>query len=137
VPERRFSPEHPKRLEDNMSDQNDDLRAERARLQAEIARLQVARDTGVPVGILSDATTVEDAQALADVALAWRGNQAPAAPPPTAAAPAYLPNQISRETLPYMTAQEISAAHRRGQLEGIGAAPPAARKTGERNGHNR
>jgi hypothetical protein len=123
-------------MENNMSDQNDDLRAERERLQAEIARLQVARDTGVPVGILRDATTVEDAQALADAALAWRGDQAPAAPP-TATVPAYLPNQISRETLPYMTPQEVSAAHRRGQLQGIGAAPPAARKTGEHNGHNR
>jgi hypothetical protein len=119
-----------------MSNSNDDLRAERERLQAEIARLQVARDTGVPVGILRDATTVEDAQALADVALAWRGNQAPAAPPP-AAAPAYLLNQISRASLPSMAPQEVSAAHRRGQLQGIGAAPPAARKTGERNGHNR
>lgn len=118
-----------------MSDNNDDLRAERERLQAEIARLQVSRDTGVPVDILSDAATVEDAQALAEQALAWRGNPAPAAPTPTA--PQYLPNQIGRQALSYLTPQEISAAHRAGQLQGIGAPAPAARKTGERNGHNR
>jgi hypothetical protein len=104
--------------------QNDDLHAERERLQAEIARLQVARDTGVPVGVLRDASTMEDAQALAQQALAWRGDPAPA-PPPTAAR--YLPNQINRETLPYLSPQEISEAHRRGQLEGIGAPAPPPR----------
>jgi hypothetical protein len=121
-----------------MSDENFDLRQERDRLAAEVARLQVARDTGVPVGALGDVSTVEDARARADALLAWKaqtGSPAPAAPP--AAAPAYLPNQISREMLPHMTPQEVSAAHRRGRLQGIGAAPPAARKTGERNGHNR
>lgn len=109
-----------------MSDSNDDLRAERERLQAEIARLQVSRNTGVPVDILRDAATVEDAQALAEKALAWKaaGSPAPAAPP---TAPQYLPNQINRQTLPYLTPQEISAAHRRGQLEGIGAPAPPVR----------
>jgi hypothetical protein len=91
---------------------------------SEIARLQVARDTGVPVGILRDAATVEEAQARADAALVWKtqtGQPAPA----TQTAPRYLPNQINRETLPYLSPQEISEAHRRGQLEGIGApAPP-------------
>jgi hypothetical protein len=122
--------------ENSMGNDNEDLRREAEGLRAEIARLQVSRDSGVPVDILSDAATVEDAQALAEQALAWKaaGSPAPAAPP---TAPQYLPNQINRQTLPYLTPQEISAAHRAGQLQGIGAPPPAARKTGERNGHNR
>ena len=41
-----------------MSNSNDDLRSERERLQAEIARLQVSRDSGVPVILLGDAATV-------------------------------------------------------------------------------
>ena len=116
-----------------MSD-NIDLQQERHRLAAECARLRVERETGVPVEMLANATNENEARALAQEALAWRGS-APAGPQPVA--PQYLPNQISRETLPYMTAEEVSAAYRRGQLQGIGAPAPAARRTGERNGRNR
>jgi hypothetical protein len=117
-----------------MSDNDLDLQSERDRLSADCARLRVERSTGVPASLLTNATTEEEAKVLAEELLAWRGHQPPATPP---TAPQYLPNQINRETLPYMTPQEISAAHRAGQLQGIGAAPPAARKTGERNGHHR
>lgn len=116
-----------------MSDDSFDLQQERQRLSAEVARLRVERDTGVPVELLTSARTEEEARSLAEQALSWRGNAAPqAAPPPPAAA--NLPNQIGRDALPYMTAAEINAAVRRGQFEGIGAGVPAPRKTGERNG---
>jgi hypothetical protein len=115
-----------------MSDDNFDLQQERDRLAAEVARLRVERETGVPASLLRNATTEAEARAFAEQALAWRGNQPPAAPPQSA--PQYLPNQINRQTLAYMSPQEVSEAHRRGQLEGIGAPAPAPRKTGERNG---
>jgi hypothetical protein len=116
-----------------MSNNNFELQQERDRLQAEVNRLQVSRDSGVPVGVLGDAATVEEAQARADVALAWKAATSPQAAPPSAPQQQYLPNQINRQTLPYMTAQEISEAHRRGQFEALGAPAPAPRKTGERN----
>jgi hypothetical protein len=119
----------------SMSDDAAAKAAELAELDRQIAIRRASLETGVPVSVLSHATTEDEARALAEEALVWRGGNAPAAP--TAPAPAYLPNQVTRESLPYMTPQEISAAHRRGQLQGIGAAPPAPRKTGERNGHNR
>ena len=113
--------------------ENDDLIAERNRLQAEVARLRVSRDTGVPVGMLSNATTEDEARSAADQALAWRADVPKPLAPPTAAVPAYSVGQISRETLPYLTPAQINEVYRQGRLEQIGAPAPS---TDRRIGHH-
>ncbi|SRX94087.1 hypothetical protein MSP7336_02906 [Mycobacterium shimoidei] len=54
-----------------MIDDHSDLIAERDRLQAEVAQLRVSLDTGVPASMLSEATTEDEARAIADKH--WRG----------------------------------------------------------------
>jgi hypothetical protein len=108
-----------------MTEENSDLAAERDRLAAEVARLQVSRDTGVPPFMLGNAATEDAARAAAERALAWKAATQPAQAAPTAAVPAYSVSQISRETLQYLSPDQINAAHRQGRLEAIGApAPP-------------
>lgn len=119
-----------------MSDDVAAKAAELAELERQIGIRRASLATDVPAELLSHANTEAEARSLAEEALAWRGNAAPVAPPPSSA-PQYLPTQVRREALPYMSAQEVSAAHRRGQLEGIGCPAPSPRRTGERNGHNR
>jgi hypothetical protein len=122
-----------------MSD-NDDLSAERDRLQAEVIRLRVERDTGVPASMLSNATSEEEARVQAAEALAWKvaGSTSAAPRQQTAAVSPYAsPGQISRDTLKYLSADQVSAVYRQGRLEGIGAPPPPPRRNGEphRNPH--
>lgn len=109
---------------------NSDLIAERQRLEAELARLRVERDTGVPASLLTNATTEAEARALADKALAWRG-PAPQAPQPTASVQ-YSVSQISREQIRHLSPEQVSAAYRQGRLAGVGAPPPPPRNNGER-----
>jgi hypothetical protein len=108
--------------------ENDDLIAERDRLRAEVARLQVSRDTGVPVDILAEAANAEQAQALADKALAWKAETAPAPAPPTATVPAYNGvSQIPRDTLQHLTAEQVNQAYHAGRLAALGAPAPPPR----------
>ena len=109
-----------------MSDDNSDLTTERDRLLAEVARLQVSRTIGVPVGLLSKATTAEQAQAIADQALAWKAEVAPQAPQPTAPVH-YSVSQISREQLRHLSPEQVSAVYHQGHLERIGAPAPRPR----------
>jgi hypothetical protein len=122
-----------------MSDDANKRLEELAELDRQIAIRRTSLATGVPVGVLDSATTEEEAKALAEKALAWKaaGSPAPPTAPPPTAPQRYLPNQLRREALAQMTPQQVSAAHRLGQLEGLGAPSPAPRKTGERLGHNR
>jgi len=110
-----------------MSDDNADLTAERDRLQAEVARLRVSRDTGVPVECLGNATTEEQAQELAAKALAWKGEGSPAAP---TAAVQYGVSQISQDTLQHLTAEQVNAAYHQGRLAALGAPAPGPRHNG-------
>ena len=100
---------------------NRELAAERDRLTAEVSRLQVSRDTGVPAELLSPAATEDSARALAESLLAWKGEAAPAAPP---SEPFYPVTQYRRDDLQYMTADELAQAYREGRLAQIGASPP-------------
>lgn len=109
-----------------MTDDNSDLIAERDRLQAEVARLHVSRDTGVPVVALQGATTEEQAQAIAQSALAWKAATTPQ-PQPTAAVHHGV-SQISRETLQYLSPEQVISAYRRGRLESIGSPAPPSQK---------
>jgi hypothetical protein len=119
-----------------MTENNYDLIAERDKLQAEVARLRVERETGVPAELLAKATTEDSARALADRLLSWKGETSPAAPPPTAPVPAYGVSQIGRDSLGYLSAEQVVQAHREGRLADIGAPAPPRRRTGEahRNG---
>lgn len=112
-----------------MTEQNDhfDLAAEREKLQAEVARLRVERDSGVPAELLAHAFNEEAARELAQALLAWKAAAAPAAPPPTAAAPAYSASQIGRDSLSHLSAEQVSQAHTEGRLEAIGAPAPQPR----------
>ena len=113
-----------------MADDNSDLLAERQRLEAEVARLIVSRDSGVPVDMLSQATTESEARAIAEAAIAWKAATQPA-PTQTAAVPAYSVGQISRSTLPYLSPEQQMAAWRQGRLAEIGAPAPDERRNGE------
>ena len=108
------------------------LAAERDRLQAEVALLKVARDSGVPVSMLGNAATEEAARALADQALAWRA-ETPPKPQTTAVSPHNGVGQISRETLGYLSPDQINQVYREGRLSGIGAPAPPSRRTGEQH----
>ncbi len=109
-------------------DDNNELAAERDRLQAEVMRLRVERETGVPASMLSHAMTEEQARAQAAEALAWKAEGRSA--PPTAAA-AYSVGQYSRNQLPYLGPAGVMEAWRAGRLEQAGAAPPPPRNNGE------
>lgn len=109
---------------------NNELAAERDRLQAEVMRLRVERETGVPASMLSHAMTEEQARAQAAEALAWRAEGTASAAPPTAAA-AYSVGQYSRNMLPYLGPAGVMEAWRAGRLEQAGAAPPPPRNNGE------
>jgi hypothetical protein len=100
---------------------NRDLAAERDRLNAEVLRLQVSRDTGVPAELLTPAATEDSARALAERLLAWKGE---AAPPPTPSEPFYPVTQYRREDLAYRASDEIAQAYREGRLAQIGALAP-------------
>jgi hypothetical protein len=110
-----------------MTDNNCELEAERDRLLGELARLRVSKESGVPSAMLANASTEAECRALAQEALAWRGNT-PA--PPTAAVPAYSVGQYSRNNLPYMTAAQILAADSQGRLEALGGQPSPDRRNG-------
>jgi hypothetical protein len=102
--------------------ENEDLAAERDQLLGEVARLRVSKRTGVPVGMMSTAMTEDEAPAQAEQALAWKfAGSTPAAPPQTAAVPAYSrPGQIGRETLGLLSPDQQLAVWRQGRLENIG-----------------
>jgi hypothetical protein len=107
---------------------NFDLAAERQRLAAEVARLRVERETGVPAELLTSATTVAEARELADSLLAWKG------PPPQSqqqpSGPSYGGvTQYRRDDLQYLTADEVSQAYRKGRLTQIGAPAPPQRNS--------
>lgn len=112
-----------------MSDNdNADLQAERDRLQTEIIRLQVARDYGgMPVSMLGEAATVEDARAAAEVAMAWKSERgsAPGQPATGAATtPSYSVNQISRATFDQLDPQTQMAMVRAGRCVSFGVGIP-------------
>jgi hypothetical protein len=118
-----------------MTESNDDLVAERDRLQGEVARLRVARDTGVPPELLGNGKTAEEIEQIAVDALAWKA-VAPRVPPQTAARPVSSGtvngvSQISRETLKYLTPQQINAVYAENRLSAIGAPAPPPRTNGE------
>lgn len=106
-----------------MADSDFDLAAERERLQAEVARLRVERETGVPAELLMKATTEDSARALADRLLSWKAETAPA-PPPTATEPFYPVSQVGRDALGYLTPEQVSQCYREGRLTQIGAPAP-------------
>jgi hypothetical protein len=108
--------------------ENDDLAAERDRLLGEVARLRVSKESGVPPGMLANASTEDECRALAEQALAWRGDT-PAAP--TAAVPAYTVGQYAQRNLSHMTASQIVAADVQGRLEALGGQPSPDRRNGE------
>jgi hypothetical protein len=107
-----------------VADSDFDLQAERDRLAGEVARLRAERISGVPAELLMQATTEDDAVALAHRLLEWRG---PAAAPPSPVAnkaPFYPVSQFSRDSLGGLTAEQINEAYRQGRLEQIGAPAP-------------
>jgi hypothetical protein len=117
-----------------MNDNDDigDLRAEKEKLLGEVARLQASKEFGVPPAILGQANTLDEARALAEQALQWRGSVPPAPPQQTAAVSPYNGvGQISRSTLPYLSPADTMAAWRAGRLQQAGAAPPPPRANGE------
>ena len=116
-----------------MTTENGDLAAERDRLQAEVMRLRVERETTVPASLLGQATTEDEARAIAAAALQWRADRA-AAPPTTAAvsaSPYLVPGQIGRSTLAHLTPEQVSQVYKEGRLSQIGAPPPPPRRNGE------
>ncbi len=118
-----------------MSDEtseNEGLIAERNQLLGEIARLRVAKQTGVPVSMLGNGATEEAARALAEQAQAWAAETTPE-PPTTSARPAYSTGQISRQTLGHLSPADAMAMYRAGKLEGIGAPAPPPGRNGEHN----
>jgi hypothetical protein len=115
-----------------MSD--DDRDATIAALQADNARLRIAGETGVPAHLLSNASTEAEIQALADAALAWKGDTPPPPPPRTSAVAAstvtstgrigYGAEQIrTHSQLVQLSPSERMAAWRAGQLESLGVGP--------------
>jgi hypothetical protein len=116
-----------------MTENNYDLIAERDKLQAEVARLRVERDTGVPANLLTPATTEDSARVLAESLLAWKGNTRAAAPPPIPAFPAYSVSQVSRQALRHLSPEQVTAVYHQGRLEGIGAPAPPPRRNGQRH----
>jgi Zn-dependent M32 family carboxypeptidase len=110
---------------------NDELAAERDRLTAEVMRLRVERETGVPASMLSMAMTEEQARAQAAEALAWRGDRS-AAPPQTVAPYANGVGQYSRETVGHLSPEQVSEAYHQGRLRALGAPAPPPRTNGER-----
>jgi hypothetical protein len=121
------------------NENNDDLIAERDRLQAEVMALRVERETGVPAPLLAQGRTIEEMQQIAADALQWKGSggSTPARTTPTAAVyPAGTVNgvsQISKESLKYLTPQQINQVYAENRLAGIGAPRPEPRRTGEQH----
>ncbi|HME78752.1 MAG TPA: hypothetical protein VKI00_24795 [Mycobacterium sp.] len=106
-----------------MPSENDDLQAERDRLSNECMRLRVERSTGVPADLLRQATTKEEANAVAAQAITWRGDvpPAPAVTAPTGAATYGSINgvsQVSRNMLQYLSADQINQLRREGRFGG-------------------
>ncbi len=125
-----------------MSENNDDLAdltAERDRLQAEVARLRVARDTGVPPELLGNGKTTEEIERIATDALGWRAESTPSRPA-TAAVPAStvtsagrieMPHQVTtQDELRRLAPAERMRAYREGRLIHLGAGPPRPRRIG-------
>lgn len=88
-------------------------------------RLRVERSTGVPAALLRQATTEEEANAIAAQAIAWRGDvpPAPAVTAPTGAATYGSINgvsQVSRGMLQHLDAATINQLRREGRLVGEG-----------------
>lgn len=92
--------------------------------------MRAERATGVPAELLTKATTDDDALALAQRLLEWKG---PATPPPTATVtePFYPVTQYRRDDLQHLTADEVAQAYRQGRLTQIGAPAPPPRQNGE------
>ena len=123
-----------------MSDE--DLAAEKdrriAQLSAEIARSKVSRESGLPVQLLGDSATNDEARAAAAAALAWR-DEAPPPPsrPVTSAVPAStvtspdnftagVPPQVQMHwQLKDMSSQQIMDAYRSGRLQHMTGGDPA------------
>ena len=107
-------------LSDRLAEQDRVL----AELRAERARLRVAMDTGLPVGLLGNAATEEQARAIAGQMIAWKESQAPAAPP--APAPSYSVPQYGRNVLPHLAPGEVMDAYRGGKLQEACGLPPGS-----------
>jgi hypothetical protein len=95
-------------------------------------RNAVSEWTGVPSWLLKG-DTIDAVWDSAKVAADWKQATSPQPPPATAAVPAYPVSQFSRESLAYLTADQITTLWREGRLEGIGAPAPGARHNGERH----
>ena len=114
---------------------SDETEAEKQRgieeLDRQIAIRHVSLESGIPAGMLSNATSEEEARAQATEALAWRGDQ-PAAPPQTAAvSQAYSrPGQISRQTLAHLSPEQVMSVYRQNRLDQVGAPAPGPRQNG-------
>lgn len=115
--------------ENTLTDQQQHIEA----LERDLAIERTSRLTGVPPDLLGNGNTAEEIEQIAADLLAWKAAAPPAQPPATAAAPAYTVGQISRSTLQYLSPEQISAVHREGRLEGIGAPAPPPRRTGEQH----
>jgi hypothetical protein len=121
----------------------EDVAVERDRqiayLEAEVARLRVSRETGVPVGLLANGQTAEEIDRIASDALCWRGELAPSRPA-TAAVPAStvtsggrieMPHQVAtQDELRRLSPAERMRAYREGRLIQLGAGPPQPRQIG-------
>lgn len=115
---------------DNNIDDLGDITAERDRLLGEVARLTVSKETGVPPGLLANANNIDDARALAAEYLQWKAEgvapQTPSAPAASTGAAVYCGGsvngiaQVSRETLQYLSAEQINQLRREGRLVGLG-----------------
>jgi hypothetical protein len=127
-----------------MSDESAETLADKERqiaeLEAEIARSQVSRETGVPIGLLANGQTAEEIERIATDALCWRA-ESPPSRPPTAAVPAstvtsadriaMATGQVtSRDQLAQMSPAQRMQAWREGRLQQIGVSqPPPPRST--------
>lgn len=121
---------------ENNDDDLNQLAMERDRLLGEVARLRVSKETSVPVVMLAVAMTEDQARALADQALAWRTETAPAPPrsSPTSAVNPYRNGQISRPVLSQLDPADVTALWRQGKLESLGAPAPPPRTDGTHHG---
>lgn len=109
--------------------------AELAELDRQIGIRNVSLATGVPASMLQQATTEDEARAMAAEARAWQRESQPAAPEPIAAVQPYGGvSQFSRQSLAHLSEDQVMALYRQNRLAGIGAPAPGPRNNGE-HGH--
>jgi len=100
-----------------MTENNDDLIAERDKLQAAVARLRVERETGVPAELLDKGNTARNREACRRPFGLEGRRPSTQRPPATPAAPASGVGQMSRATLAQLPPGYQLEAWRTGRLE--------------------